>query len=123
MKTGRPTKYDKELIIPQVIEYLESCGREQTKLPTIEGLALQINVSRDTLYEWKKHDKEFSYTIDRLQMIQKNQLINDGIYGGRDINSQIVSLLLKANHGIRENEPSTMIQINVKPILGSIDPE
>ena len=119
---GRPTKLTPDVIV-KYNEYISSCGREQTKLPTIEGLALYLNVNRDTIYEWKKVNKEFSDTIDRLQMLQKDQLINDGICGGRDVNSQIVSLLLKANHGIRENEPSTLIQVNIKPILGELEPK
>ena len=48
---GRPTKYIPEIIYPKIDEYLELCGREQTELPTIEGLALHLSVNKDTIME------------------------------------------------------------------------
>lgn len=47
--------------------------RKIVKVPTVEGLALALNVSRDTVYAWA-HDKdkpEFSDTLERLQVVQK----------------------------------------------------
>jgi hypothetical protein len=36
-----------------------------------------------------------------MQM-QATQLINDGIYGGKEVNATIVKLLLQNNHGMKE---------------------
>jgi hypothetical protein len=49
--------------------------------------------------------------------------MTDGLYGGREVNASMAIFLLKAIHGLKENEPSTLIQVNIKPILGNLDPE
>ena len=121
-KTGRPTKYLKSVINPKIDEYLALCGREQTKLPTIEGLALYLGVNRDTIFEWTNVYPEFSDYIKKLASQQKDQLINDGMFGGREINASMAIFLLKAIHGLKENDPNTLVQVNIKPILGSLDP-
>jgi len=121
-KTGRPTKYLQSVINPKVAEYLDQCGREQTKLPTIEGLANYLEVAPSTVYEWITDHKEFSENIKRLASQQKDQLINDGMYGGREINASMAIFLLKAIHGLKENDPNTLVQVNIKPILGNLDP-
>lgn len=121
-KVGRPTKYYPE-VYKDIEAYLMTTGREQTKLPTVEGLALYLNVHKDTLYEWAKENREFSDALDKLKMIQKEQLINDGIYGGKEVNAAIVKLVLGHNHGMKENDPSTLVQVNVTPILGKEEAE
>jgi hypothetical protein len=103
---GRPTKYN-PIFIKEIDRYLAETGREQTELPTIEGFALRINVNDDTLVEWGKKYKEFSAALRKLKMKQKNQLINDGIYGGKEVNSTIVKLMLQNNHGMKERVDQT----------------
>jgi len=122
-RTGRPTKYLKSVINPQIDEYLALCGREQTKLPTIEGLALFLKVNRDTIFEWTTVYPEFSDYIKRLASQQKDQLMNDGMFGGREVNASMAIFLLKAIHGLKENDPNTLVQVNVRPILGNLDPQ
>ncbi len=115
---GRPTKYIPETINPLIEEYISSCGREQTELPTLEGLALSLGVNGDTLVDWGKQYPEFSATIKKVLMLQKKQLMNDGMYGGKEVNAAMAIFLLKVNHGMKENDPNTLIQVNVQPILG-----
>lgn len=111
---GRPTKYNPDFV-NELDNYLKTCGKEQTSLPTIEGFALFLGVHRDTLYEWadKKDDNgklihpEFSDTLKDLEQIQKQQLIDDGIYGGKEVNATIVKLMLMNNHGMREKSDFT----------------
>ena len=116
MKSGQPTKYQ-EGFIEAVDRYLASCGREQTKLPTVEGFAMFLNVHRDTLYEWTKVHDGFSDTLKKIEQVQKEQLINDGIYGGKEVNSTIVKLLLQNNHGMKEK---TDITTDNEKIVGPI---
>lgn len=116
---GRPTVYSDE-IITKSKAYLESCIDEQkavvsgesdnftkydqkliVKLPTIEGLAYHLSVSRVTLYEWKKEYKEFSYIIEELKQKQAERLICMGLSG--DYNSTIVKLMLN-KHGYSEKQ-------------------
>jgi hypothetical protein len=118
VKTGRPTKYIPDIIYPKIDEYLESCGKEQTELPTAEGLALKLGVNTDTLFEWAKVHPEFSEYLKKLAQKQKNQLMNDGMYGGKEVNAGMAIFLLKAIHGLKDNEGQTNIQVNVVPILG-----
>ena len=106
---GRPTKYD-PLFIKKVDEYLETTGRLHQELPTKQGFALFIGVDDDTLDNWAnaKDDKgqlirpEFFGSLKKLMQLQATQLINDGIYGGKEVNPTIIKLLLQNNHGMRE---------------------
>lgn len=102
---GQPTKFKEDYI--DATPYLEGCGRENTKLPTIEGYAIHLGVHRDTLYAWAKLNKEFSDTLRLIEHLQKEQLINDGIYGGKEVNATIVKLLLQNNHGMKEKTDVT----------------
>ena len=103
---GRPTKYNPKMI-DEIDVYLSMCGREQTALPTKQGLALHLNVNTDTLVEWSKEYPEFSVALKKLMDTQAQQLINDGIYGGKEVNSTIVKLLLQNNHGMKERTDQT----------------
>lgn len=111
-KTGRPTKYD-PFFIQKVDEYLQTTGREQTHLPKIVSFARYIDVSKDTLYEWAKAHKDFSDAIDKIMAAQEETLVDDGIYGGKEINVTIVKLMLMNNFGMREKtEVETDIKIS-----------
>jgi hypothetical protein len=122
-KIGRPTKYIPETIHPQIEEYLLQCGREQTKLPTVEGLALFLDVNKTTIFEWAKTYPDFSNYLKKIADKQKEQLMNDGMYGGKEVNAGMAVFLLKAIHGLKENDPSTLVQVKVQPILGKLEAE
>jgi hypothetical protein len=109
MPAGRPTSYTPE-VIDKINEYLESAIPVNMQIPTVEGLALKLGISRDTLYEWAKVHPGFSDTISKLKMLQKEALIQTGIFGGKDINATIIALLLKVNHD--------MIEINRTELTG-----
>jgi len=119
---GRPTSYNSKTINPQINEYLSTCSQEQAKLPSLAGLARHLKVNQDTIYQWKKVYPEFSEYIKRIADAQQDDLMNSGLYGGREVNAGMAVFLLKALHGFKENEPSTLIQVNIKPILGQLDP-
>jgi len=103
MPAGRPTKYKPEVIV-RLDEYLASAIPENMEIPTVEGIALKLEVNKTTLYEWAKKHGEFSNALAKLKMMQKENLIKIGIFGGKEINSTIVSLLLKVNHDMIETE-------------------
>lgn len=110
---GRPTKYYPEISI-KIEEYIATTGRENTSLPTVEGLSLYLGISKDTLYRWTEDHPEFSDAIKRILAQQKKQLMDDGMYGGKEVNSAMAIFLLKVNHGMKENEPTSLTQINVE---------
>jgi hypothetical protein len=98
---GRPTRYTSKTI-PEVEKYLIDAVPENMAIPTIEGIALRLNVNRDTLYEWASVHKDFSDTLEKMRVLQKEALIRTGIFGGKEINSTIIMLLLKVNHDMVE---------------------
>lgn len=110
-REGRPTKYNPQ-IFQQIEEYITSCGREQTTLPTVEGLALRLNITKETLYQWGKKYPEFSDALKKILAKQKQQLMDDGMYGGKEVNSGMAIFLLKVNHGMKDYVPQVLIQQN-----------
>ena len=96
MTTGRPSKLTDALI--------EQAGRYATKdyrlqgevIPTIEGLAVFLNVSRKTLYNWKAENEEFLHILDDLMARQAKELFSNGLTG--DFNPTITKLIL-TKHG------------------------
>ena len=102
-KGGRPTKYKKEYCA-KVYDYLATTDKANMELPMIEGFARYLNVARRTLYEWRDKYPEFLHTLDEIMTYQKMQLVNDGIYGGKEVNATIVKLLLQNNHDMRERQ-------------------
>lgn len=120
MTAGRPTKYQ-ESFIQEVDKYLITTGKEQTELPTLQGYALWIGCSLDAIADWKKLYPEFSGALEKLMLRQATQLINDGIYGGKEVNSTIVKLLLQNNHGMKERVDNTTNDKDLPtPILGGV---
>ena len=110
-REGRPTKYNPQ-IFQQIEEYITSCGREQTTLPTVEGLALRLNITKETLYQWGKKYPEFSDALKKILAKQKQQLMDDGMYAGKEVNSGMAIFLLKVNHGMKDYVPQVLIQQN-----------
>ena len=110
MPAGRPTKYN-DKILEKAEQYLSECVdtteqvvtgesekftsyKEKIKvnLPTIEGLAVYLNIHRDTLYQWEKEHPAFSDIIERLRGSQIKSLVNNGLSG--DYNPTIAKVLL-----------------------------
>lgn len=112
---GQPTKYN-ETIVGKLQQYVSSCGREATELPTIEGFANYIDVDADTIGNWGDAFPEFFGAIKKLKDKQKNQLINDGLYGGKEVNQAMAIFLLKANHGMVETSRMEVTGENGGPI-------
>jgi len=135
---SRPTIYSEE-ILEKTKQYIEDCnsdyvtvkrpyidneGKEKEKveikyevnLPTIEGLAYELGIHKDTVYAWRKEKEEFSYLIERLLSKQAKQLVNKGLSG--DYNSTIAKVIL-TKHGYREG---TDVTTNDKD-LNLINPE
>jgi len=116
-KGGRPTKFH-EGIYKQIEEYISMCGKENMSLPTMEGLAIHLDVTTETIRVWGKDNPKFSATIKKIVERQKQQLMDDGMYGGKEVNAAMAIFLLKANHGLKDIQTQTNVQINVSPILG-----
>lgn len=121
---GRPTKLTKALI-QQAEAYKDDTGTfvPNALLPTIEGLALRLGISRDSIYEWIKGDsplaKQFSDIVDDIKALQAEKLIQKSLAG--HYNPTIAKLILSGKHGYVEKQ-ATDLTTNGKempaPILG-----
>lgn len=78
------------------------------KLPTIEGLARYLHVSRSTIYEWQGAEagdtlnEKFSDIIEDLQAEQADRLINQGL--GGNYNSTIAKVLMTKHGYVEKSE-------------------
>lgn len=97
---GRPTDYRPEF--NQIIdEYLTTTGAEQMKLPKVVDIAILLGVRKETLYDWAKIYPEFNNSLARVTAAQEKELVDSGLFGGKEVNASIAKLLLY-NHGYRE---------------------
>lgn len=128
MERGRPTNYTEDTP-NKVKEYLATCGehhivktRPKVKdgvlngeedyveskviLPTIEGCALYLGITRETVYQWEKdpEKKLFSDIIAELRAKQAEMLINNGLSGRYN---PVISKVLLTKHGYREGVEQT----------------
>lgn len=125
MAGGRPSEYNDNMLV-KAQEYLAAThdfyddkrGADVVNLPTIEGLAIHLNVARSTLYLWKEEHGEFSDILDRLQEFQAQRLINKGLSG--NYNSTIAKLLL-TKHGYSDKMETDLTSGGKPiPILGAL---
>jgi len=119
MAGGRPTEYTTRTPAEwknAIGAYIDQCRDQEVqvgesakgwpmlklrvKLPSIEGLADYLDLSKDTIYEWGKLYAEFSDAIRMIKVKQADRLINNGLSG--DYNPLIAKLLLASNHGMAD---------------------
>ena len=105
MPGGRPTKYNKG-ILEKANKYLEEYEAEGDMIPSVEGLALVLNVARRTIYNWAdtEGNDEFLHILGLINKKQHQVLINKGLTN--EFNSAIVKLVL-GKHGYHEKTDNT----------------
>jgi hypothetical protein len=94
---GRPTKYTPELVA-KAYDYLENWRETGDMIPSIEGLSIELDITRTTLYDWRDQEekKDISYILEKILAKQHRELVNSGLSG--DFNSAIAKLAL-GKHG------------------------
>lgn len=119
---GRPTDYNEDTV-GKAEAYLQQCIDEEytriksegnnsvsydnlvkVKLPSIEGLALYLDITKDTVYEWKARYPQFSDVVNKILQEQAQRLINGGLSG--TYNASIAKLIL-TKHGYRDAQEVT----------------
>lgn len=131
---GRPSLYNPEYVnyIDPYIDFVLNgeSKKAKEKLPTIEGFAYYIGVDADTINNWADKRTEegelinprFFGAVRKLKNFQKMKLMNDGLYGGKEVNSIMAIFLLKANHGMIDTTNVDLTskgeKIKASPILG-----
>lgn len=110
---GRFTHYDPAIFKKKLEEYLDKRQdkyetiegklggfRFKVNLPTIEGFAAFLGVTRKTLYNWAEVHTEVVDGLDQIKQEQLQRLIDEGLAG--NYNPTITKLILSHNHGIKE---------------------
>ena len=108
-KGGRPTKYKPEYC-EMLISFFKCEPKAKTNekggyyvegvLPTLERFASAIDVSTETLQEWKRKHEEFSVSLTRALELQKTYLIEGGLRAS--YNPRFTQFILSCNHGMHE---------------------
>lgn len=104
---ARPTEYNQD-ILDKAKSYFEMARtiEDDEILPSIEGLALFIDIARSTIYKWKDEvgKEEFSDIIERILEKQGKYLINNGLNG--KYNPTITKVIL-TKHGYIDKQDVT----------------
>lgn len=105
---SRRTKYSEDVL--ELARYYVEMGWqvEGDPWPMVEGLALTLDVSRATCYDWANDpDKsEFRHIMERLGAQQGREAVSGG--AKNRYNAQIVRLVLSTNHGYVERTHSAV---------------
>lgn len=97
MAGGRPTDYTAELL-EKAADYAVNFESYGDTVPTIAGLACELDVRRETLHAWAKDDSkpEFSNIYNRVMEYQERKLVNGGLDGS--FNPAVTKMML-TKHG------------------------
>lgn len=108
---ARPTKYSTALV-EKAQHYLDNFEEYDEVIPSAVGLALVLNITRSTLYEWAKDDnkKEFSDILDNINKKQEQVLLKNGL--NNKFNSNITKLVL-GKHGYHDRPQQADTQVQV----------
>jgi hypothetical protein len=99
---ARPTDYSQELL-DKAKDYVENFAEYGDVVPTIAGLACELDMHRETLYAWAKDESkpEFSDIFKKVQQAQERKLVNGGLAGG--FNPAVTKMML-TKHGYSDKQ-------------------
>lgn len=112
MPAGRPTKYTEELL-ERAATYIDCFQDEGDVIPSIAGLAIYLDIGRNTIYTWADDDEkpEFRDILGKILAKQEKLLLNSGLTG--DFNSQITKLAL-GKHGYSDKHD---VEVAERPMV------
>ena len=118
----RPTKYTQELL-EKAERYIEEYKENGDVIPSIEGLAEYIDVTRTCVYTWRDQEdkKAFSYILRKILAKQARVLMNEGLKG--EFNAAIAKLAL-GKHGYHDKQDTNMsgeIHLTTEQWLDELD--
>jgi hypothetical protein len=97
MAGGRPTDYTPEIIEAAWAYANGGWIAAGDRVPSVAGLACEINVSRETCHAWSRDDgNQFSDILKLISRKQERELLNNGLSG--DFNYSITKMML-SKHG------------------------
>lgn len=104
---ARPTKYTPE-IIEKARKYLSDYSKDDIGhvMPSVVGLAVYLNISKSTVYDWAgQEDNEFSDIVSQCNDMQELVLMNKGLTG--ETNASITKLIL-GKHGYSDKQATEL---------------
>ena len=114
---GRPLEYDFDYdYVNHAEKYLQKCGREQTRLPKLLEFYAEVDISPETATVWEEKYPRFSEAVRKVRHAQQNELIDDGLFGGKEVNVAMAIFLLKVNHKMIETDRHEVSGNQGKPI-------
>jgi hypothetical protein len=101
MAGGRPSKYSDELCRKARLYVNGGYAEAGDVVPQIAGLACELGISRDTVYDWAAdpEKQEFSDIVTQCLGAQERKLFNGSLSG--ELNPTISKLML-TKHGYSE---------------------
>lgn len=105
MPVGRPSEYTPE-ILGSARAYFSEAFKNTSSYPSIAGLALHLNLSRETIYAWSAQTEkaEFSDIVADIMALQELRLSENGLFG--KYNPTIAKLML-TKHGYHDKADVT----------------
>ena len=115
MTVGRPPKFSKKTL-QDATDYLLSFDAEECNeaVPSVEGLALHLDISRETVYAWAKEKPLFSDIVALVRTKKSYMLQNKGLKN--EVNASIAKLLL-GHEGYRDQQDLTSNDKPIAPLL------
>lgn len=106
---GRPTLLNEAMLEKAKYYLMDGFKEVKNIVPSVAGLCCYLGVSKSTVYEWASKEesnlkdpirKEFSDTLESIQVKQEMMLINGGL--AQAYSAPITKLML-SNHGYSES--------------------
>jgi hypothetical protein len=100
MSVGRPSEYTPE-IIAEARAFFNDAVQDTSSYPSIAGLALHLNLSRETIYAWSAQPEkaEFSDIVADIMTLQELRLSENGLKG---IYNATITKLMLSKHGFKD---------------------
>ena len=98
-------KHDNTETIAKANRYIKTAYRNNGGvIPSVEGLSLYLEVSKQTLYNWRDKDDIWLDVLNRINTKQHDKLISKGLDGS--FNPTITKLIL-TKHGYSDRHDHT----------------
>ncbi len=109
---GAPTKYSDEILVLARAYVEEFQPSDDELIPMVCGLALHLNLSRETIYAWSRDEdkQDFSDIVNVLMAKQEKMLFSGGLSG--DFNASITKLALTKHNYSDKTDNSTTLDLS-----------
>lgn len=108
---------DKQALISRIMDYIENHLEVGDVVPSIAGLSCELMVTRETVHNWARNDKEISDTLAILNQKQERLLTSGGL--SSSMNPTITKLML-ANHGYSDKVDNTSSDGSMSPKAANV---